>query len=420
MTTSEVMTSELNATEVAQREGFTTAEPRRPLRSRLWRARFWILCAVLFFAIIGIAVHTASPQSTEALSTRNPGPTGSMATAEILRDQGVHVREVSYLERARIGDSSETTLVITLPSTLLDYQLQSILGYPGDVVFLGASLDVTNALAQGLQPVNTRYATSTEEGARPASCDDPDALAAGRVSGGGPGIVWAQTIDASSCFADSTGAATYVVLLSNGHRIAVITDPVLAMNRSLTAEGNAALVFRALGHHANLVWYLSALDDTSVLMYPGSCAGRVPDSVPASPDFLPTGTGDAIYAFGLAGLVAAVWKGRRMGRLVTESLPVVVHASESTRGRARLYRRAHAHGRASAALRAAAAERMGRRLGVPRSADAFALVAAVAKASSRDAVGIERLLYGPPPQTEAAMMDLATELDSLEREVHRP
>lgn len=410
--------------EAAQREGFTTAEARPPLRTRAWRARWWIVGVSGFVAIMALAVHTASPESAEALSTLNPNPTGAMATAEILRDQGVRLHEFDYLERARIGDPSNTTLVITLPSTLLHDQLESILEYPGDIVFLGSSLAITYALDDWLPAADLHYETSTEQGVRDAACDNLDAQAAGRIDVGGPGIASDDWSGAVACFPDSTGAAAYVVVERDSRTITIVTDPVLAMNESLTTEGNAALVFRTLGHHANVAWYLRALDDTSVLVFPGSRSGPgtgpVPDSVSISPDFLPTGTVDALWALALAGLVAALWKGRRMGRLVPEPLPVIVHASESTRGRGRLYRKAHASGRASAALRAAAAERMGRRLGVPRSADAPALIGAIARASGRDAPGIERLLYGPPPPSEAAMMDLVKELDALEKEVHRP
>ena len=62
---------------------------------------------------------------------------------------------------------------------------------------------------------------------------------------------------------------------------------------------------------------------------------------------------------------------------------------------------------------------MGGRLGVPRTSDRDALVAAVARASERPAPEVARILYGPAPDTEAQMMTLIDELDSLEGQVHR-
>ncbi|MBN2176658.1 MAG: DUF4350 domain-containing protein [Demequinaceae bacterium] len=407
----------MTATDIARVEGYTIPEPGPALKSRLWRLRYWIVVALAFVAIVALALARATPSSSEALSTWNPEPDGSMAVAEILRDQGVRIREIGYLSRALISDPDATTFVITLPSMLSDDQIASVLEHPGDLVFIGISRDLLQALGDGLSYwTDQGYAFS-------AACDDPDAIAAEFTTASSPRIGSDRIGGTTVCFQDPNGYGTYAVIDQYERRIILITDPVIAMNENLSKEGNAALVLRALGKHRTLVWYSRALDDDTTLVVPGAPGnpgGPPPREIEAQPGYLPTGTGDALFALGLAGLVAAFWRGRRMGALVSEPLPVIVHASESARGRGRLYRRAKSTGRASAALRAAAAERMGRRLGVPRSAEPPALIAAVSRASNREAAAVERLLYGPPPTTEPDMMVLAKELDTLEREVERP
>ena len=74
-----------------------------------------------------------------------------------------------------------------------------------------------------------------------------------------------------------------------------------------------------------------------------------------------------------------LWRGRRLGPLVVEPLPVVVKAVESTQGRGRLYRRVRDRAHAAEILRAATARRLAARLGCPRGTDAGALVAPVAQ-----------------------------------------
>ncbi len=54
---------------------------------------------------------------------------------------------------------------------------------------------------------------------------------------------------------------------------------------------------------------------------------------------------------GVALLLAALWRARRLGPLVTERLPVVVRASETVEGHARLYRSRRARDRVAATLR---------------------------------------------------------------------
>ncbi len=103
---------------------------------------------------------------------------------------------------------------------------------------------------------------------------------------------------------------------------------------------------------------------------------------------------------------------------------MVVRASETTEGRARLYRRAKARGRAAEALRRAAAHRLAPALGVPlRSGapDPDALCAAAAdRLPDQPAGDVRALLYGPPPTDDAALLRLADDLDALERQVRNP
>src|SRR5690606_35517589 len=96
-------------------------------------------------------------------------------------------------------------------------------------------------------------------------------------------------------------------------------------------------------------------------------------------------------------VVVLLWGGRRLGRVVTEPMPVVVRSAETTLGRGRLYRRARDHAHAAAGLRAGCATRVATRLGVPPSARPEVLVAAVARATGREEAAVGALLYGPPP-----------------------
>lgn len=336
---------------------------------------------------------------------------------EVLRGRGVDVRQTTTLGGARIADPGETTLAVVLPSNLAAYQIDSILSYPGEIVFVGVSPELLAAIDPGLEWHETGESTLRAPG-----CDDPDAIAAERISSDGTEVAAPGIPGASVCFAGEGEGGPYVSLNVDGRRVTLLANATLPMNGHLTEFGNAALVFRMLGRHPALVWYLGNLYDSSTLTYAGSAdadPGGTGEEISAS-DVLPPGTGDAVYALVLAIFVAAFWRARRMGPLVTESLPVVVPSSETTRGRARLYRRARAFGRAAASLRAASAERMGRRLGIPRGADGPSLVRAVAHATGRDPIGVERLIFGPPPGDERAMMILVQQLDTLERQVHRP
>src|SRR5699024_12598639 len=62
-------------------------------------------------------------------------------------------------------------------------------------------------------------------------------------------------------------------------------------------------------------------------------------------------------------IAVALWRGRRLGPVVSEPLPVVVRATETLRGRGRVYRRGMAYAHARAALRPGTLSRSGPHLG---------------------------------------------------------
>jgi hypothetical protein len=93
---------------------------------------------------------------------------------------------------------------------------------------------------------------------------------------------------------------------------------------------------------------------------------------------------------------------------------VVVRAAEAVEGHGRLYRRAHAHARAAAALRAGTVQRLARHTGLPRTATAADVGALVAPLTGRDPSRLHELLAGPAPADDAGLLSLANALQELE------
>jgi hypothetical protein len=116
-------------------------------------------------------------------------------------------------------------------------------------------------------------------------------------------------------------------------------------------------------------------------------------------------------------LVAMVWRGSRLGKLVPEPLPVVVRAAETQEGRARLYRQASARGRAGATLRTAALRRLAARVAAPAGTAPRQVVALVAAATGRDETALRSTLLGPEPSTDGELVTLADELDAVQNDL---
>lgn len=397
----------------ATQHGYVSATAKPSIASRARRSPLLFVGATLFIIILVVLITQSRPSDFRALSIDNSTPEGTRALAQILRDQGATVRQVSLLSDAHIVDPDSTTLVIADPDYLLPTQTASIAQYPGDVVFLG----VTQAVVESVD-ASLFVGAGAPDTTVTAHCSDPDATAAEQVRTGFEGIGADPGATAVRCFTDDSGMSAFAkVETSNGTRT-FLANTAIVTNDQLDDLGHAALALRTVGHRDSVTWYLGSYTDSSLLTWGGG--GDAPSDIEVNPAFMPSGTTEVLFALGLAVLVAALWRARRFGPLATEPLPVIVRSSEVTRGRARLYRRARATGRSAAALRGHAALRIGGRLGVPRAAGRAGLVPAVARATGRPAHEVDALLYGPPPATEATMIHLLHQLDILESEVHRP
>jgi hypothetical protein len=177
-------------------------------------------------------------------------------------------------------------------------------------------------------------------------------------------------------------------------------------NRWLADHGNAALAIRAVGAHSRVVWYV-----------PDPLELSTAEDRPSLSDLLPQWVFWVTAQLALAVLVAIAWRARRLGRLVSEPLPVVVRAAETEEGRARLYRQSHARGRAAATLRTAALRRLATRLAVPTGTTPEQVAVLVAETTGRPDREVRDALLGPAPTGDAALVTLADELDTLERQV---
>jgi hypothetical protein len=176
-------------------------------------------------------------------------------------------------------------------------------------------------------------------------------------------------------------------------------------NGGLLQAGNAALAMNLAGDRPRLIWYA-----------PHQIEGET--SSPASVlDLIPENVRWIVWQLWLVVLLVALWKGRRLGPLVAEELPVVVRASETVEGRGRLYRSHRARDRAAAALRTAILQRLLPRLGLGPDAPAPAVVMTVAERSRADPGFVSYYLFGPPPATDNDLLQLARALDEIERQV---
>ncbi len=437
-------------------------------RSAALRAGVLLACAAIALGPAAMARADTGPLAD---------PTNNDAMLNMLIENGIAYDTAQSAAEA-VGDAGpDSTLVINDDETELstDEIEELATAQWGRVIVLTTDPHVLAAFAPGVTA-----AGSTDDGEKDSaggvrpSCDQADAASAGTVRapdsttyysiaptatataspGASPSPDASAQSTASSYVSDVTGCYDVttdagkhepsMVALHDEHTggdVFLLGTLTFAENQYLTEVGDADLALRLFGAHSDLVWLaasftvdpnLGGCDGSACQGTGGAGSGgqtlTTPTSVPGAGgasaqqvnSLLPHWIWWAVLQLVVGAAALAYWRGRRMGRLVSEALPVRVRAAETVEGHANLYRRAAAHGRAAGLLRAATARRVAPLLGLPAGPAGRSpqtLVAPLAARLGRTPEEVHAVLAGDVPQTEAELVRLTDQLDRLEQEV---
>ncbi len=364
-----------------------------------WRGLRWVVLALV--AIVAVATLTTwltAPRPGGRLDPGSTSPDGVHALMALLRDHGVTVIEADSIDAVEQEARPDTLLVAAQTFHLFDDELlQRLSELPGDRLLIAPIGRTREALAPEL-----RRADTTEYTGLAPDCDLREANQAGAVQFG-----IADTFDAAGsvpvtrCYEGALARYT-----DGGRTVTVVGTDEFVLNSGLLEQGNAALAMNLAGTHPRMIWYA-----------PQRSEGGDSTGTATFTDLIPAQVYWMILQLALGVALLAWWRGRRVGPLVAEQLPVVVRASETVEGRGRLYRSRRARDVAAESLRTSTRQRMLPRLGLNQSAPHSEVVAAVADRCGLDSQTVGHTLYGQAPATDAELVNLARALDDIERQV---
>jgi Domain of unknown function (DUF4350) len=357
---------------------------------------------VLLVVASVLAVLLTRTDRSDRLDPDSYAPAGGHALAVLLRDRGVPVTKVGSVEDATGRARAGSTLLVPAPGDLSPEELAALAALPGSLVLVGAvddELDAVAALATTPQAVSPEV--------RSPACSLPAAVRAGDALVGGELYVPSTGSTGTGCYA--TGGRPSLLTVPE-RELVLLGSGGLLRNSHLAERGNASLALGLLGGGDDVLWVVA---DPNRPIFAGNDPedGQQPLSA-LLPSGLTTGVGQLV----LAVVLLALWRARRLGRVVEEPLPVVVRAAEAVEGRGRLYRAARARGPAAEALRSGTQERLARRLGLPPDGSPGGLVGALAGRLGRTPGEVEWLLYGAAPADDDALVRLAGDLRDLEEQ----
>lgn len=376
----------------------TAAPPTPPVVSR-WHTWRWIVAVLV--AIVAVAVLVAWLTAARPGGRMDPAstsPDGAQALVTLLREQGVDVVVADTVAQAESAARPDSLILIAQTQYMADDALlQRLADAPGDRLLVAPTSRTREALAADVQ-----VAPAATYGGEPG-CDLREARRAGAVQFG-PTDTY-EAVDDSSAEVIRCYSGAVVRYQDGARTITVAGTADFMTNSTLLQEGNAALALNLAGTQPRLIWYAPQRVEGE-----NTSSATIFDLIPEQVDWI-------ILQLWLVVGLAALWKGRRMGPLVAERLPVVVRASETVEGRGRLYRSRRARDRAADALRTATLQRLAPRLGLGVQPAPETVVQAVAQRTSLDPPTVEYQLFGPPPETDSDLTQLAHALDDIERQV---
>jgi hypothetical protein len=371
----------------------------RPTIAQLWRSARWVLLALVVVVGVGtLSAYLTGPRPGGPMDPESTSPEGARALVTIVREHGVDVIAADSIATVESAARPDTLILVAQTFYLSDDDLHRLAALPGDRLLVNPVSRTREQLAPEIRPGGT----TTFRDSKP-DCDLREATRAGEVQFGlGDAYETAGKVPLTRCY-----GGALVRYTDNGREVTVVNSSEFMTNSALLKQGNAALAMNLAGSHLRLIWYApqhSEGDGKS-----GGGTGII--------DLIPGKVGWLVLQLCLVIALLAVWKGRRIGPLVAEQLPVVVRASETVEGRGRLYRSRRARDRAAEALRTAALQRVMPRIGLAYDAEPPAVVSAVAERCGLSPQAVAHILFGPSPASDADLVNLAHELDNIERQV---
>lgn len=368
------------------------------LRQR-WRTIRWVLVSLLAITLVSLlTAWLTAPRPGGRMEPDSTSPDGALALVTLLRDQGVDVVEADSLADVEVAMRPDAQLLVVQTSYLVgDDALRTLADVPGDRLLVEPLSRTREALAPGID-----IAPQTSFGGAP-DCDLREAQRAGEAEFGISETY--EAADGADLSLTSCYDGAVVRYDHDGHTVTLVGSADFMTNDGLLGEGNAALAMNLAGSRERLVWYA-----------PQRVEGES-DTSTSIMDLVPERVTWVVLQLCLVVLLVAWWRGRRVGPLVAEDLPVVVRASETVEGRGRLYRSHRARDRAADALRTAALQRTVPRLGLGGQSPPAAVAQAIAYRIGGDPAAIHHWLFGPAPTTDEELVELSHQLDHIERQV---
>jgi hypothetical protein len=356
--------------------------------------RTTVLLGVVVGVIVLAALVAGSPSSRsgEPLSPQSTGPVGARATVLLVQELGGHVA----LSDAAPLESDDTALLLT--DHLTDARRTAVDRW----VRAGGTLVVTDEDSPFVPNLAGSNAFRPPDAVMRQGHCNIDALADAHTIEIGGALRFTPSRSAQSCFDDGEGPVVVATPHGAGTVVA-IGSPEPFLNEALDQRDNSVLV-------ASLLVPVEGTRFAFLEAVPGE--GRT-----TLIDLVARRVKQALVQLGVAFVLYALWRARRLGRPITEPQPVQIAGSELVLAVGRLQESAHHRDAAAGVLRHDLRRSLAARLGLPPDAPAEVLADGAAARTGVDRDTVLAALSHRPLADDGQLVATADQIDAVRQEV---
>ena len=373
--------------------------PAPPRRGRRWVP--WVLGLAGLLVVVLALGAPRSPSGPDPYDPHATGPSGTKALVMLLGQSGAQVRVTSRMPGA------DTDIALLLVDTTSQDQTDRLEAW----VRAGGTLVVADS-ASSFVPVGSTSSGSplglSDPPIEPGRCDIPALADLGQVWSSADPSFYAVPAGSSGCYTNGIRAFAVDTPRGRGH-IVSLGSPAVFANGALDQYDNAGLATTLLaprnGTRVSVLWGMTA---------PGSPAGgHQPDLGALIAVGLKLALVELLAAFG----IYTWFRARRLGRPVTESKLVELGGSELIAAHGNLLAQTRDPDRAARLLRADLRRRLAERLGLAPGAAPEVVAEVTAARTGVDRDRVARAVTDVPVGSEAELLDLARDIDTIRAEV---
>lgn len=383
----------------------------------------WGILALALVLVVGVLALAGADDRDRALDPRSHERLGISALVEVARGLGA---EVTVADRVPVagpaGDGPAG------PGTDVVLLLDDVLG-GGSAVDLdrwvdrGGTLVVLDPASRFAPPMAGEVAgDGTETFGRSAPCGIAalDGIDVGRAAPLHGGVLYDAPPGADVCL--ELGPAGDLLGTGPGRGGAYLVAESSGRGTVVSVGGAGMFVNAALGVGANAAVAAALVAPRAgtdlLVLEPGPLAGAAGDTSGDSLlGLVPAGVVRLLVQLGIAFVLYAVWRARRLGAPVAEARPVAVAASELVAATGVLLDQTGAHPHAVATLRADLHRRLAEHLGVAATTPPAELATVAAERIGVDPQRVLAALDGPVPADDAGLVEAARTIDLVREEV---